>query len=107
MNQEKALAGQVAIVTGGVRRIGRAMALACAREGAAVVINARSSRQEAEKVAQEVEAAGARALVHLADITDEAAVAAMAEKAVAAFGRIDILVNNAASAKKHRRSKCP
>jgi 3-oxoacyl-[acyl-carrier protein] reductase len=96
LNQEKALEGQVAIVTGGVRRIGRAMALAFAREGAAVVINARSSRQEAERVAQEVEAAGSRALVHLADITDEAAVAAMADKTVATFGRIDILVNNAA-----------
>jgi 3-oxoacyl-[acyl-carrier protein] reductase len=96
LTEKKALEGQVAIVTGGVRRIGRAMALAFAREGAAVVINARSSRPEAEKVAQEVEALGARALVHLADITDEAAVAAMADKVVGIFGRIDILVNNAA-----------
>jgi 3-oxoacyl-[acyl-carrier protein] reductase len=96
VTEDKPLKGQVAIVTGGVRRIGRAMALAFAREGAAVVINARSSRQEAERVAQEVEKAGSRALVHLADVTDEAAVAAMADKAVATFGRIDILVNNAA-----------
>jgi 3-oxoacyl-[acyl-carrier protein] reductase len=96
VTEDKPLKGQVAIVTGGVRRIGRAMALAFAREGAAVVINTRSSRQEAERVAQEVEKAGSRALVHLADVTDEAAVAAMVDKVVATFGRIDILVNNAA-----------
>src|SRR5436305_14995613 len=67
---DKPLAGQAAIVTGGVRRIGRAIALALARAGAAVVINARSSRAEAEQVAQEVEAAGGRARVALADVTD-------------------------------------
>lgn len=93
---QNALNDRVAIVTGGVRRIGRATALALAREGAAVVINARSSRAEADKVAQEVAAMGGRALVHLADVTDEAAVARMAEETVARFGRIDILVNNAA-----------
>ena len=93
---ERLLDNQVAIITGSVRRIGRATALALAREGAAVVINARSSRQEAEKVAGEVKAVGGRALVHLADVTDEAAVRGMVEATVAAFGRIDILVNNAA-----------
>jgi 3-oxoacyl-[acyl-carrier protein] reductase len=93
---ERPLANQVAIITGGVRRIGRATALALAREGAAIVINARSSRQEADKVAGEVAALGGRALVHLADVTDEAAVGRMVEATVAAFGRVDILVNNAA-----------
>src|SRR4051812_42629511 len=73
------------------------MALALARDGAAVVVNARSSRVEAEAVAAEIEATGGRALVHLADITDEAAVGRMAQAAVSAFGRIDILVNNAAN----------
>jgi 3-oxoacyl-[acyl-carrier protein] reductase len=87
---------QVALVTGGVRRIGRATALALAREGAAIVINARSSRKEADEVAHEITAAGGRALVHLADVTDETAVARMVEEAVGRFGRIDILVNNAA-----------
>ena len=90
------LDGQVAIVTGGVRRIGRAVALAFAGAGAAVVINARSSRDEAEATAREVEAFGVPALVHLADVTDEAAVAEMVEAVVDRFGRIDILVNNAA-----------
>jgi 3-oxoacyl-[acyl-carrier protein] reductase len=93
---ERTLDGQVAIVTGGVRRLGRAMALALARDGAAVVVNARSSRAEAERTAAEVEKAGARALVHLADITDEAAVGAMVDTVVKTFGRVDILINNAA-----------
>src|SRR5947199_404252 len=88
--------GEVAIVTGGVRRLGRAMALTLARDGAAVVINARSSREEAERTAAEVEQAGSRALVHLADITDEAAVGKMVDAALKVFGRVDILINNAA-----------
>src|SRR5204862_7220763 len=90
-------AGQAAIVTGGVRRIGRAAALALAHAGASVVINARSSRAEAERVAQEVEAAGGQALVALADVADEDAVAGMVDATIAAFGRADILVNNAAN----------
>ena len=97
MTDDKPLAGQVAIVTGGVRRIGKATALALSRAGAAVVINARSSRAEADQVVEEISAAGGRALVALADVTDESAVARMAEAAVATFGRIDILVNNAAN----------
>jgi 3-oxoacyl-[acyl-carrier protein] reductase len=96
LSQNRALEGQAAIVTGSVRRIGRATALALAHEGAAVVINARSSREEAERVAGEVAAFGGRALVHLADVTDEAAVGRMVEATIAAFGRVDILVNNAA-----------
>jgi 3-oxoacyl-[acyl-carrier protein] reductase len=90
------LDGQVAIVTGSVRRIGKAMAQALARDGAAVIIHARSSRHEAEATAQEIEASGGRALVQLADVTDEAAVTRMTDAAMKAFGRIDILVNNAA-----------
>ena len=90
------LEGRVALVTGAVRRIGRATALALAAEGAAVVVNTRSSRDEAEAVAAEIEAGGGRALVQLADVTDEAAVAGMVAAAVERFGRLDILVNNAA-----------
>jgi 3-oxoacyl-[acyl-carrier protein] reductase len=88
--------GHVALITGGVRRIGRACALALAEEGADVVLHARSSRAEAEAVAKEVEALGRRALVLLADVTDEAAVEAMFAEIDRAFGRLDILVNNAA-----------
>jgi 3-oxoacyl-[acyl-carrier protein] reductase len=93
---ERPLDGKVALVTGAVRRIGRAIALALAGDGAAVVINTRSSREEAEGVAAEIEAKGGRALVEIADVTDEAAVQAMVDAALARFGRLDILVNNAA-----------
>ena len=90
------LAGKVAIVTGGARNIGRAIVLALAGEGAAVVVNARSDEAAARAVATEVESFGGRALPIVADVTDEAAVKAMVDQAVAHFGRIDILVSNAA-----------
>ena len=96
MAESKLLEGQVAIVTGGVRRIGKAIALSLAQEGAAIVINAKSSRDEAEATAREIEAAGGRAIVHLADVTDEEAVAGMVSATMDAFRRIDILINNAA-----------
>jgi 3-oxoacyl-[acyl-carrier protein] reductase len=90
------LDGKVAIVTGAARNIGRAIALELAGAGSAVVVNARTAAAEAEGVVREIEAAGGRALATLADVRDEAAVAAMVESAVSRFGRIDILVNNAA-----------
>jgi 3-oxoacyl-[acyl-carrier protein] reductase len=68
--QGRELEDKVALVTGAVRRIGRAIALALAGDGAAVVINARSSKAEADAVAAEIEALGGKALVHLADVTD-------------------------------------
>jgi len=92
----KQLAGKAAVVTGGGRNIGRAIAHALAREGANVLINVRSNKAEADNVAREVEALGARAAVHVGDVADPKAVAAMAEAALAAFGRIDCLINNAA-----------
>jgi 3-oxoacyl-[acyl-carrier protein] reductase len=92
----KELTGTVAIVTGAGRNIGRAIALALAQGGASIVINARSNSAEAEAVAREIEAAGSKALVHIGDVADAAAVRAMADVAVKQFGRIDILVNNAA-----------
>jgi 3-oxoacyl-[acyl-carrier protein] reductase len=90
------LTGKVAIVTGAGRNIGRAIALALADGGASVVVNARSNRGEAEAVAREIEGLGGKALVHIGDVADAAAVQAMADAAVNQFGRIDILVNNAA-----------
>jgi 3-oxoacyl-[acyl-carrier protein] reductase len=94
--QGRELEGRVALITGAVRRIGRAIALALADDGAAVVINTRRSQREAEAVAAEIEAGGGQALVQLADVTDETAVQTMVEAALARFSRIDILVNNAA-----------
>lgn len=90
------LDGKVALITGAVRRNGRAIAHALAREGASIVINTRRSRDEAEAVRAELEKAGAHALVCIADITDEQAVARMFESIRARFGGVDILVNNAA-----------
>ena len=90
------LKGRVAIVTGSARNIGRAIALELASAGASVVINARSSQTECEEVAAEICAAGGQALVAIADVTDEAAVQKMIAATHARFGRIDILVNNAA-----------
>jgi 3-oxoacyl-[acyl-carrier protein] reductase len=90
------LNGKVAIVTGAGRNIGRAIALALAKDGASILVNARSNRAEAEAVAREIEAAGGKALVHIGDVADAASVQAMADAAMKHFGRIDILVNNAA-----------
>ena len=90
------LTGKVAIVTGAGRNIGRAIALALAADGASIVVNARSNRAEADVVAREIEAAGGKALVHIGDVADAGHVQAMADMAVGHFGRLDILVNNAA-----------
>jgi NAD(P)-dependent dehydrogenase (short-subunit alcohol dehydrogenase family) len=92
----KELEGRVAIITGAGRNIGRAMALELAAGGAAVVVNVRSNRAEADAVVREIEAAGGRGLAAVADVTDAPAVQAMAQAALARFGRIDYLVNNAA-----------
>lgn len=90
------LEGKVALITGAVRRNGRAIAHALARESASIVINTRRSRDEAEALRAELENSGTRALVCIADITDEAAVAQMFGAIEARFGGVDILVNNAA-----------
>lgn len=93
---QRPLEGEVAVVTGAVRRLGKAMAMELAEDGAAVVINARSSREEADATAAEINAKGGRAIVHLADVTDEAAVKGLMDATVKAFGKVSILINNAA-----------
>ena len=90
------LLGKVAMITGASRRIGRSTALALAAAGADLVLNARSARDEVEAVAEEVRRRGRRALVAMADVTREDEVARMVDNASAEFGRIDILINNAA-----------
>lgn len=84
----------VAVVTGASAGIGRAVAVAFAREGFAVGLLARG-RERLESAAREVEAAGGRALVLVADVADADAVARAADEVVAAFGGIDVWVNNA------------
>jgi 3-oxoacyl-[acyl-carrier protein] reductase len=90
------LAGRVALVTGGVRRIGRAIALTLAREGAAIAVNAKSSREEAADTVREIEARGGAARVIMADVSDETEVERMVKEIAATLGPVDILVNNAA-----------
>lgn len=88
------LAGQVAIVTGAGRGIGRAIAGAFAREGAAVVLAARSV-PELDRVAREIEQAGGRALVVPTDARHEASVEALVRRALAEWRQVDVLVNAA------------
>jgi acetoacetyl-CoA reductase len=90
-----ALDGQVAVVTGGSRGIGRACAVGLAREGASVVINYTSNAAAAEEAKKECEAAGARAIIVQADVSDAAQAKALIEAATKEFGKIDILINNA------------
>ena len=87
--------GKVAIVTGSGRNIGRATALELARRGASVVVNARSNQEEANAVADEIAAMGGSAIVAIADVGVQQEVNAMVDAALAAFGRVDILINNA------------
>lgn len=90
------LDGKVALITGSGRNIGRATALVFAREGADVVVNARSNAAEAEGVAREVRECGRKSIAVLADVAKKDEVERLAAEALAEFGRIDILVNNAA-----------
>ena len=96
MNGTGELAGQVALVTGGARRIGRAIALALAHQGATIVVNAKTSREEAEDTVREIKALGGTARAMLADVTDEVAVAGMVGAVDRDLGGVDILINNAA-----------
>jgi 3-oxoacyl-[acyl-carrier protein] reductase len=93
MRSGSELAGKVALVTGGARNIGRAIARSLAAGGASVMVNARTSRAEAERT---VEMIGSNAALHIADITKPAEVKALVDAAVERFGRLDFLVNNAA-----------
>jgi 3-oxoacyl-[acyl-carrier protein] reductase len=90
------LDGKVALVTGSGRNIGRATALKLAEEGAHVVVNARNNEAEAEAVAREVRDRGVHSLVVLADVARKDDTDRLAARALAEFGRIDILINNAA-----------
>jgi len=96
MSTERELDGRVAIVTGAGRNIGRAIALALAGAGASVVVNGRANREAVDGVVREIQGGGGAALAAMADVADEAAVERMMAAAAARFGRIDILVNNAA-----------
>src|SRR5258708_22092329 len=88
------LANQIAVVTGAGRGIGRAIALKFAQAGADVVCVSRTA-ENAEKVAQEIQALGRRAWAYAVDVADASAVKAAVEKILAETPRVDILINNA------------
>jgi 3-oxoacyl-[acyl-carrier protein] reductase len=90
------LDGRIALVTGSGRNIGRATVLKLAGEGAHVVVNARSNEAEVNEVVREARALGVKATAIMADMAKRAEVEALAAKALSEFGRVDILVNNAA-----------
>jgi 3-oxoacyl-[acyl-carrier protein] reductase/pteridine reductase len=90
------LNGKSALVTGGARRIGRGIALALARAGADVAITYRSSRAEAARTVREIENLGCRALAVECDVRSEVSVRAAIAATIGRFGRLDVVVNNAA-----------
>jgi 3-oxoacyl-[acyl-carrier protein] reductase len=89
------LKGKTSLVTGASRGIGRAIALALAREGADIVVNCSSSITEAEKVSREIIKLGRQSIIIQSDVSDKASVVEMVNKVVSRYGKIDILVNNA------------
>jgi 3-oxoacyl-[acyl-carrier protein] reductase len=92
------LAGKVALVTGGSRGIGAAIARRLAADGANVAFTYSQGADADASVAKQIENAGGKAVAIRADVTDAAAVKAAVEKTVATFGRLDVLVNNAGTA---------
>jgi 3-oxoacyl-[acyl-carrier protein] reductase len=95
----KNLAGKVALVTGGSRGIGAAIAKRLAQEGAAVAITFASNKQKADEVVKAVEKEGVRAVAIAADSGDAAAVKKAVDETARVLGRLDVLVNNAGIAK--------
>ncbi len=87
------LSNKIAVITGGARGIGRVIALACAREGADIVLAARSV-DALQQTRGEIESLGRRVLAIPTDITSEESVRDLAVQTLAAFGRVDILINN-------------
>lgn len=94
--QDGPLTGQVALVTGAGKRIGREIALGLGRAGAAVVVNYHSSKSDAQRTAEEIKALGVRSVALRADVSRPAQVRRMFQTVERRFGRLDILVNNAA-----------
>lgn len=93
--QDKALNGKVALVSGAGKNIGRGIALALARDGAAIVVNGRADKAAVDAVVGEIEGLGGRAVAAMGDVSDPAVPPRLAAEAAKAFGGVDILVSNA------------
>ncbi len=89
------LKGKVALITGSSRGVGRAVALAYAKEGANIVVNYASNKDAAEEVVAAIQEMGSRAIPFMADVAKAAEAEALVEKGIEEFGQLDILVNNA------------
>lgn len=90
------ICGKIALVTGGAKRVGRAIVEALATQGCHIVVHYHRSQTQAQDTVRQLQAAGHRAIALQADVTEEDQVESMIEAAISHFGRIDILVNNAA-----------
>jgi pteridine reductase len=97
MSEEKKLAGRVALVTGAGKRLGRAVALRLASEGADVAVHYGNSEAEAREVVAEIEKLGRRAAAFSAELTDVLAIQKLVQSVASRFARLDILVNCAAN----------
>ena len=89
------LQGKVALVSGAGKNIGRAIALALARDGASIVVNGRADRTAVDGVVREIEAMGGKAVAAMGDVSDPKVPLRLADEASKAFGGVDILVSNA------------
>lgn len=96
LNSNRDFTGKVALVTGGARNIGRAICRELAANGATVMVNANTSVDDAMQTVAMIEAAGGKAAFHIADITQPDAVKTLIAETVRKFGRLDMLVSNAA-----------
>jgi 3-oxoacyl-[acyl-carrier protein] reductase len=95
MEDDVRLKEKVALITGSSRGVGRAIALAYAKEGASVVVNYTSNQTAAEEVVKEIKEKGGRAILFKADVARSAEAEALVQKGIEEFGGLDILVNNA------------
>src|ERR1700684_83505 len=96
-DEKRSLAGQVAVITGSTEGIGGGIALLLAAHGAHIVVHGRDSQRAAgEKIVQSIETAGSQALLLTGDLQEESHCRSIIRSALSHFGRIDILVNNAA-----------